>query len=84
MLISQGLSPETKYLETFVEHCKWAETTDNISGAKFYASNEHSDTKRKKKRSKFKEQKENGKKSNKKHSLIYCSLHGENKIHTTR
>ena len=35
MLISQGFNPETRYLETFVEHCKLAETTDNISGASF-------------------------------------------------
>ena len=35
MLISQGFSSETGDLETFVEHCKRAETTDNIAGAKF-------------------------------------------------
>ena len=84
ILIPKGFSPETKYLATFVEHCKWAETTEDIAGAKFDASNEHKDTKRKKKRSKYKERKENGKKSHKKHSSLYCSLHGENKIHTTR
>ena len=46
MLISQGFNPETRYLETFVEHCKLAETTDNIAGAKFAASDEESDTKK--------------------------------------
>ena len=55
MLISQGFNPETGDLDTFVEHCKRAETTDNIAGAKFAASDEDSDTKRKKKRPKFKE-----------------------------
>ena len=48
MLISQGFNPETGYLATFVEHCKRADTTDNISGAKFSASEEDSNTKRKK------------------------------------
>ena len=46
MLISQGSNPESRYLETFVEHCKLAETTDNIAGAKFAASDEESDTKK--------------------------------------
>ena len=50
MLISQDFNLETGYLETSVEHCERAETTDNIAGAKFYASDEDSDTKRKKKR----------------------------------
>ena len=45
--------------------------------AKFYASDEDSDTKRKKKCSKFKEREENGKKCHKKNSSLYCSLHGE-------
>ena len=44
MLIFQGFNPETENLETFVEHCERAETTDNISGAKFAASDEDSDT----------------------------------------
>ena len=84
MLISQGFNPETGDLETFVEHWKRAETTDNIPGAKFAASDEDSNTKKKKKSSKFKERDENGKKCHKKQSLFYCSLHGENKIHTKR
>ena len=55
MLISQGFNPETGDLETFIEHCGRAETTENIAGEKFSASDEDSDTKRKKKRLKFKE-----------------------------
>ena len=38
MLISYGFNPETTNLETFVEHCERAETTDEIAGAKFAAS----------------------------------------------
>ena len=53
MLISQGFNPETVYLETFVEHYKWAETTDNISGGKFAASDDDSNTMSKKNRPKF-------------------------------
>ena len=34
MLISQDFNPEIRYLETFVEHYKRAETMDNIAGAK--------------------------------------------------
>ena len=48
MLISQGFNIETGYLVTFVEHCKRAETTDNISVARSAASDENSNTKRKK------------------------------------
>ena len=84
MLILQGFNPETGYLENFVEHCEQAEITDNISVAKFSASYENSDTKRHKKCSKFKEREDNGKKHRKKNSSLYCSLHGENKSHTSR
>ena len=35
MLISQGFNPETIDLETFAEHWKQAETTENIAGAIF-------------------------------------------------
>ena len=84
MLISQGLNPETRDLETFVEHCKRAEATDNISGARFAVSDEDSNTKRKKKGSKFKERDENSKERHKKQSSLYCSQRGENKIYTTR
>ena len=48
MLIYQGFNPETGDLETFVEHCERAETMDNIAGAKFSASDEDGDTKKKK------------------------------------
>ena len=54
-----------------MEHYKRVETTDNIYGAKFVASDEDSDTKRKKKRSKFKERDENGKKRHKKQYSLY-------------
>ena len=82
MLISQGFNPETRYLETFVEHCKRVETADNIAGAKFSASDKDSDTKRKKKRLKSKD--EHGKKLQKQHSKLYCYLYSENTSHTTR
>ena len=74
MVISQGFNPETVDIENFVEHYEQAETTDDISGAKFSASDEDRDTKRKKKRLKFKGQDENGKKLQKNHSMLYCSL----------
>ena len=57
---------------------------ENISVANFSASDKVSDTKRKKKRSKFKEREENVQKCHKKNSSLYCSLHGENKGHTSR
>ena len=84
MLILQGFNPETRDLETFVEHCEQAKTTDNIAMAKFSASDEDSNTKWQKKSSKFKEREENGKKSRKKNSAPYCSIHGKNKSHTSR
>ena len=56
MQISQGFNPETGDLEIFVEHCERAETAEIIAGAKFTASEEDSDTKRKKKRLKFKDE----------------------------
>ena len=48
MLISQGFNPETSSLATFVEHCKRAETTDAIASAKFVASDEENEPRRKK------------------------------------
>ena len=54
MLISRGFNPETAYLETFVEHCERAETTDDIARAKFAASDKDSEP-RKKKRTKSKD-----------------------------
>ena len=73
MLISQGFNPETGYLATFLEHCKRADNTNNISVARFSASDKDIDTKRKKKCSEFKEREENGKKRHKKKSSLYCS-----------
>ena len=35
MLILQVFNPETGDLETFVEHCEPAKTTENIAGANF-------------------------------------------------
>ena len=84
MLISQGFNPKTGYLANFMEHYERAETTNIIDGAKSAASDEDRETKRNKKRCKFREREENGKKRHKKNSLLYCSLHGENRIHTTR
>ena len=84
MLILKGFNPDTGDLSTFVEHCKWVKTTDNISVAKFSASGKDSDTERHKKRSKFKEREDNGKKWHKKNSSLYWYLHGENKSHISR
>ena len=64
-----------------MEHCERAETTDNISGEKFAASDEDSEP-RNKKRTKFKD--EHGKKRKKRSTKLYCSLHGENISHTSR
>ena len=55
VLIAQGFNPESADLETFVEHCHRAETTDDIAGAKFAASDEDSEP-RKKKRVKSKDE----------------------------
>ena len=74
MIISRGFNPETRHLETFVEHWEQAETKDNIAGKKFSASDEDSDTKRKKNRLKSKD--EHGKNHQKQHSELYFSLHG--------
>ena len=55
MLIFEGFNPETGDLETFVEQCEQADTTDIIAVAKFSASDKDSDTMRKKKISMFTE-----------------------------
>ena len=81
MLISQGFNPETANIETFAEHCERAETTDDIAGAKFAASNKDSEP-RKKKRTKAKD--DHGKKRKKRSTKMYCSLHGDNTSHTSR
>ena len=58
---------------------------DNISVANFSASDKDSDTKRHKKSSNnFKGREDNGKKHRKDNSSLHCSLHGENKSHTSR
>ena len=63
MLIPQGFNPEIGDLATFVEHCERSKTTNNINMAKFYSSDEDSDTNKHKKRSKkFKENEDNNKK----------------------
>ena len=64
-----------------MEHCERAETTDDIAGAKFSASDKDSDP-RNKKRVKSKD--EHGKKKQKRSSKLYCYLHGENTSHTSR
>ena len=81
ILIYQGLNPETADLETFVEHCECAETTDDIAGAKFAASDEDSEPRKKKR---IKSKGEHGKKRKKRPTKLYCSIHGENTGHTSR
>ena len=68
MLINQGFNPEIATLETFVKHCERTETTDDISGEKFAASDEDSDP-RKKKRTKTKN--DYGKKRIKRSTKMY-------------
>ena len=66
MMISQGFNTETGDIETFIEHCKRSETTNNIAMTKFYASDEDSNTNKNKKRPrKTKEREDNGKKRRK-------------------
>ena len=48
MLIAQGFNPESADLETFVKHCERAETADYIARAKFAASDEDSEPRKKK------------------------------------
>ena len=72
MLIAEGFNNESADLKTFVEHCKRTETTDDIVKAKFPASDEDSEP-RKKKRTKSKD--DHGKKRKKLSTKMYCSLH---------
>ena len=81
IMISQGFNPETANLETFVKHCKSTENTDDISGAKFAASDEDSEP-RKKKCTKTKN--DHGKKHTKRSTKMYCSLNGYNTSHNSR
>ena len=81
MMIVHGFNTESADLETFVEQCERVETTDNIAGAEFAASDEDSEP-RKKNRVKSKDK--HGKKRKKRSTKLYCSLHGENISHTSR
>ena len=81
MLIAQGFNTESTDLETLVEHCERAETTDNIAGVKFSAFDKESEP-RKKNRVQSKE--EQGKKRQKRSSNLYCSLYGENTSYTSK
>ena len=81
MLIAQGFNPEIVDLETFVEHCERAETTDDIAGAKFAASDKDSETIKKKC---VKSKDKHGKNRKKSSTKLHCSLHGENTSHTSR
>ena len=81
MLINQGFNPETSTLETFVEHCERAETTNNIAGAKFAAFDEESEPRRKKR---TKTKSDHGKKRIKRSTKMYCSLHGDNTSHSSK
>ena len=81
ILINQGFNPETSRLETFVGHYERAETTDDIAGAKFAASDKDSEPRRKK-RSKTKS--DCGKKCIKRSTKMYCSLHGDNTSHNSK
>ena len=71
VLILQGFNLETGYMATFLEHCKWADTTYKLDVAKFSASDEDSNTKRHKNHPKFKEREENGEKRRKENSSLY-------------
>ena len=84
VLISQGFNPETVSIETFVQHYKRADITDNISMAKFPASDEDNDAMKNKKRSKKTKKREDSGKKRRKNSSLYCILHGENTSHTSR
>ena len=81
MLINQGFNPETATLETFVEHCERAETTDDIAGAKFAASDKDSEPRNKKR---TKTENDQGKKRIKRSTKMYCSLHGDNTSHNSK
>ena len=81
MLISQGFHPETLSLATFVEHCERAKTTDEIALAKFVASDEEIDPKRKKCSN---TKSDRGKKRLKRSTKMYFSHHGENTSHNSK
>ena len=81
MLINQGFNPETSTLETFVEHCKRVETTNDIAGAKFAASDEDREPRRK---NRTKTKSDRGKKHIKRSTKMYCYLHGDNTSHNSK
>ena len=72
VLISQGFNPETENIKSFVEHCERAETTNDIAGAKFAATNKDSEPRNKKR---TKAMNDHGKKRIKRSTKMYCSLH---------
>ena len=80
MLINQGFNPETSTIETFFEHCKRAETTNDIAREKFADSEEESEPRRKKR---TKTKSDRGKKLIKRSTKMYCSLRGENTSHNS-
>ena len=81
MLINQGFNPETATLKTFVEHCERAKNTDDIFEAKFAASDEDSEPRRK---NRTKTKNYHGKKHIKRSTKMYCSLHGDNTSHNSK
>ena len=81
MLIAQGFNPDTATLETFVKHCKLSETTDDISGAKFTASDKDSEPRNK---MGTKTKNDHSKKRIKHYTKMYCSLHGDNTSHNSK
>ena len=84
MMILQSSNPETGYLATLVENWKRADTTDNISMAKYSASEKYSNKNKNKKRSKKTNECADSGKKRRKNSSIYCSLHEENNSHISR
>ena len=80
MLINQGFNPEASTLATFVKHCERVETTDDIAGAKFAASDEESEPRRKNRKTKSYRVKKRIKRS----TMLYCSIHGENTSHNSK
>ena len=83
-MTSQGFNPETVDLENFLEHCKQAETTDNIAMDKLSAPDEDSDTMKNKRLSKKTKEREDSGKKSRKNSSLYCIPHGDKNSHTSR
>ena len=70
-----------KLLRPFFENCESAETTNDIAGEKFAASDEDSEPSRKKR---TKTKNDRGKKRIKRSTKMYCSLHGDNISHNSK